>query len=105
MCSTNVSKLIEIIDDTNFQDVILEKVPGNADEAAPQFSNSIIDNDTGEDLEYQNLIIKDNYREVWTNYFRKELDQLAQGRAQLASGTDTLFFRKMKTSRKSDTKT
>ena len=31
---------------------------------------------------------------MWTNYFSKELDQLAQGRAQLASGANTMFFRK-----------
>ena len=29
---------------------------------------------------------------MWTNYFSKELDQLAQGRVQLASVTNTLFF-------------
>ena len=28
---------------------------------------------------------------MWTNYFSKELNQLAQGQAQLASGTNTLF--------------
>ena len=31
---------------------------------------------------------------MWTNSFSKELDQLAQGRAQLSSGTNTLFFQK-----------
>ena len=49
-CSTNSANLIGVIDDTNFQDVIPEKVPGNANEAAPQFANVIIDNDTREAL-------------------------------------------------------
>ena len=58
------------------------------------FSNAIIDNDTRKALEYRHVITKDQYREVWTNSFSKELDQLAQGSAQLAPGTKTLFFRK-----------
>ena len=88
----NSAKLIGVIDDTNFQDVIPKKVPGNTDESAPQFANEIIDNITGEALEYQHLITKEKYWYVWINYFGKYLDQLAQGRSQLASGTNTLFF-------------
>ena len=42
-CSTNLDNLIGVIDDTNFQDVIPEKVPRNADAAAPQFADAIID--------------------------------------------------------------
>ena len=49
-CRTNSDNLIGVIGDTNFQDVILEKVPGNADDAAPQFANVIIKKDTGESL-------------------------------------------------------
>ena len=70
-CSKNSANLIEVIDDTNFQDIIPEKVPRNADKAAPQFANAIIDNNTREALEYQHLITKENYSELWTNSFRK----------------------------------
>ena len=54
----NSANLIGVIDDTNFQDVIPKKVPGNTDESATQFANEIIDNITGEALEYQHLITK-----------------------------------------------
>ena len=56
--STKSANLIGLIDDTNFQDVIPEEVPGNADEAAPQFENAITNQKTGEALEYQHLITK-----------------------------------------------
>ena len=59
-----------------------------------QLSNVIIDNNTGEALEYRHLINREEYREVRKNSFSKELDQLAQGRSQMAPGTNTLFFRK-----------
>ena len=91
---TYAANLTGAIDGTNFQDVIPGHIPVHAVDAARQFANAIIDNNTGEAFKYQHLITKDKYREVWTNYFSKELDQLAQGRAQLASGTNTLFFLK-----------
>ena len=47
MRSTNSANLMWLIDDTNFQNIIPKKVPGNAYEAALKFENSIIDNDTG----------------------------------------------------------
>ena len=70
-----------------------------------QFANTIIDNDTGEALQYRHLINRDEYREVWTNYFCKELDQLAQASAQLAPGTNTLFFEDIRTSHQTDATT
>ena len=59
-----------------------------------QLENAIIENNTGGALEYRHLINIEEYREVWTQSLSKELDQLAQGRAQLSPGTNTLFFRK-----------
>ena len=53
--SMNSANLIGVIDDTKFQNVISEKVPGNVDEDAPQFANKIIDNNTREALEYRHL--------------------------------------------------
>ena len=91
---THAANVIGVIDDTYFQDFIPRHVLGHANDSAPQFSNTIIDNDTGEALKYRHLITKDKYQEVWTNYFIKELDQLEQGCAQLDSGTNTLFFQK-----------
>ena len=69
-----------------------------------QAENAIIDNDTGETLEYRHLFNREEYREVWTNSFIKELVQLVQGRAQLDPGTNTLFSRKIRTSQPTDAK-
>ena len=70
-----------------------------------QLANTIIDNDNGGAVEYRHLINREEYREVWTNYFSKELDQLAQGRAQMAPGTNALFFENIRTSQPTDAKT
>ena len=90
MRNTHVINLLSVINHTNLQEV----VPAQPTGTNIQFANAIIDNDTGGALEYQHLINREKYREVWRSSFSKELDQLAQGSAQLAPGTNTLFFRK-----------
>ena len=43
------------------------------------FAVSVIDEDTGESMEYRDLIKKDEYREIWNTLFTNELRRLAQG--------------------------
>ena len=50
--STHAANLTGVIDDTNSQYFIPGNVPRHADDAAPQFTNAIIDNNTGEVIEY-----------------------------------------------------
>ena len=47
---THAANLIGVIDDTKFQDGIPGHVSGHADDTAPQFANTVIDNETGEAL-------------------------------------------------------
>eukprot|EP00957_Ditylum_brightwellii_P096753 7368645-Ditylum_brightwellii.AAC.1 len=53
-----------------------------ADMHAPtgRFVDSIINPDTGCQLQYKDLIQKNQYRNVWKKAFTKEVDQLAQGK-------------------------
>jgi hypothetical protein len=44
-----------------------------------QWANAIIDSETGESMEYRQLIKHDKYREVWKRSFANELGRLAQG--------------------------
>ena len=88
--STHAAKFFNDSNHTNWQEGGPAQPTGNK----IQLANAIINNDTGGELEYRHLINREEYREVWTNSFSKELDQLAQVRAQLAPGTNTLFFRK-----------
>ena len=55
------------------------------------FAGSVIDEDTGESMEYRDLIKKIRKREVWNNSFEKEIGRLAQGICDV-KGTNTIFF-------------
>ena len=55
-------------------------------------ANSVLDAKTGELLEYRHLIKRDEYREVWTKAYAKELARLAQGMKNGVAGTNTIFF-------------
>ena len=57
----------------------------------PYFANAIIDPETGDALEYHQLIKRDEYKQRWMASFTKELQQLAQGNNDI-KGTDTIFF-------------
>lgn len=57
----------------------------------PYFANTILDPDSGKELEYRHLIKMDKYKEVWSASFARELYQLAQGNETI-KGTDTIFF-------------
>ena len=101
MRSTHAANLLNGSNHTNWQEGVPAQPTGNN----IQLENAIIDNDTGEALEYQNLINREEYHEVWTDSFSKELDQMAQGRAQLAPDTNTPFFENIRTSHPTDAKT
>eukprot|EP00957_Ditylum_brightwellii_P148590 11313309-Ditylum_brightwellii.AAC.1 len=64
-----------------------------ADIHAPtgMFVGSIIDPETGCQLQYKDLIQKKQYCDVWIKAFTKELDQLAQGKCGY-KGTSAIFL-------------
>ena len=55
------------------------------------FSGAGIDKDTGEALEYQDLMKKDKYRDIWSNSLANELWRLAQGIRDVKV-TNTILF-------------
>lgn len=55
------------------------------------FANSIIDDKTGEALEYRNLIKLDKYCSTWFTSPANEIGRLAQGIRDI-KGTNTIFF-------------
>jgi hypothetical protein len=58
----------------------------------PHMANSVIDPNTGEELEYRQLIKRDAYRDIWTRSYANELGRLAQGVGDRIQGTNTIFF-------------
>ena len=55
------------------------------------FAGAIIDENTGEALEYRDLIKRPELKQIWFRAFANELGRLAQGIRDIA-GTDTIFF-------------
>jgi hypothetical protein len=58
---------------------------------AHHFIRAIIDNETGDMLEYRHLVKKESTRALWETSFAKEIGRLFQGIRHL-KGTDTCFF-------------
>ena len=57
------------------------------------FAQAVLDEDTGELLEYRQLIKNPKYEADWKHSFGNEIGRLAQGMpGGLAKGTNTLFF-------------
>ena len=54
--------------------------------------NAILDNDTGELMEYQYLMKKPKYRNLYGNSYAKEIGRLAQVMPGQVTGTNTIFF-------------
>ena len=52
----------------------------------------MLDEDTGDFLEYRHLIGNPKYHEIWSKSYGNELGQLAQGMPGRVEGTNTLFF-------------
>eukprot|EP00957_Ditylum_brightwellii_P025374 1919455-Ditylum_brightwellii.AAC.1 len=55
------------------------------------FAGAIIDPKMGHQLQYKDLIQEEKYQEGWIKAFKKELDQLAQGKCGY-NRTNTIFF-------------
>eukprot|EP00957_Ditylum_brightwellii_P110214 8406803-Ditylum_brightwellii.AAC.1 len=55
-------------------------------------ATAVVDEDTGQLLEYRHLIKKKKYSKQWTNSFSNELGRFAQGLKRGIKGTDTVFF-------------
>ena len=56
---------------------------------------AVLDDDTGELMEYQHLMKNPKYKKIWGNSFGNEVGRLAQGmlgRISEEKGTNTMFF-------------
>ena len=54
--------------------------------------NAVLNEDTGELMEYRHLIRNPKYREIWGQAYGNELGRLAQGMEGRVKGTNTIFF-------------
>ena len=54
--------------------------------------NAVLNEDTGELMEYRHLIGNPKYREIWGQAYGNELGRLAQGMEGLVKGTNKSFF-------------
>ena len=57
-----------------------------------EFANAVMDQETGDMLEYRQLIKRPKFRETWSKAFGKEIGRLAQGQKGVVEGTNALFF-------------
>jgi ribosomal protein S10 len=60
-----------------------------------EFANAVMDDETGDMLEYRQLIKRPKYRDTWSKAFGKEIGRLAQGQKGVVEGTDAIFFKSM----------
>ena len=52
----------------------------------------VLDEDTGEIMDYRKLIKNPKYHPLYQDYYAKEIGRLAQGMTGLVEGTKTMFF-------------
>ena len=57
---------------------------------------AVLNEETGELVEYRHLIGNPKYRELWQSSYGDEIGRLAQGMPGRVEGTDTIFFIKKK---------
>jgi hypothetical protein len=57
-----------------------------------EFAGAVMDEETGDMLEYRQLIKRPKYRDMWSKAFGKEIGRLAQGLDGVVEGTNTLYF-------------
>ena len=55
-------------------------------------NNAIIDNDTGKEFNYLQLIKHPKHHKIWNKSFANELGRLSQGAGGRVEVTDTMFF-------------
>jgi hypothetical protein len=53
---------------------------------------AVLNNETGELMEYRHLLANPKYWDTWKNAYGKELGQLAQGLPGIVNGTNTIAF-------------
>ena len=58
----------------------------------PHMLNAVLNEDTGELMEYRHLIGSPKYREIWGQAYGNELGRLAQGMKGRVKVTNTIFF-------------
>ena len=58
----------------------------------PQMLNAVLNNETGEMMEYRHLMANPKYKETWQKAYGKELGRLAQGMPGRVEGTNTIYF-------------
>jgi hypothetical protein len=63
----------------------------SAENTSKHFIGAVLDDDTGEVLEYRHLIKSEKYKRIWVHSFANELGRLFQGIRDIP-GTDTCFF-------------
>jgi hypothetical protein len=54
--------------------------------------HAVLNDETGELMEYRHLVSNPKYRDTWKNAYGKELGRLAQGLHDIVKGTDTIVF-------------
>eukprot|EP00804_Cyclotella_cryptica_P030011 CCRYP_013454-RA/>CCRYP_013454-RA protein AED:0.36 eAED:0.39 QI:0/0/0/1/0/0/4/0/743 len=54
--------------------------------------NAVLNDETGELMEYRHLVSNPKYRDTWKNAYGKELGRLAQGLPGIVKGTNTIVF-------------
>ena len=57
-----------------------------------EFSGAVLDEETGDLLEYRHLVKHLNHKKVWGVAFSKEVGRLSQGLPGIIEGTNTLNF-------------
>jgi hypothetical protein len=57
-----------------------------------EIAGAVMDEDTGDMLEYRHLVKIPKYRVVWTKAFGKEIGRLAQRQKGVVEGTNALYF-------------
>ena len=53
---------------------------------------AVLNEETGELMEYRHLIADPNYRKIWKPAYGKEVGRLAQGVPGIVDGTNTFIF-------------
>jgi len=54
--------------------------------------NAVLNDETGELMEYRHLLSNPKYCDTWKNAYGKELGRLAQGLPGIVKGTDTIVY-------------
>eukprot|EP00804_Cyclotella_cryptica_P009373 CCRYP_018077-RA/>CCRYP_018077-RA protein AED:0.09 eAED:0.09 QI:0/0/0/1/1/1/2/0/1069 len=58
----------------------------------PDMLHAVLNDETGELMEYRHLLANPKYRDTWQNSYGKELGRLAQGLPGIVKGTNTIAF-------------